>query len=121
MAGQRIDSFDSVRQACDILCNKGPEAVVITLGDKGAMFSGSWGSGYIDAFAVEVQDTTGAGDAFCGALAVALAECRDLENAVRFAAAAAALACRVPGAQPSLPSRENIDKMLGVPDLIIKR
>ncbi len=111
LAGRPADSAGPAREACEILAAMGPEGVVITLGGDGAVFSGPRGSGH-----VEVRDTTGAGDAFCGALAVALSEGGDLETAVRFASAAAALACTVPGAQPSLPIRPDIDKMLAGPD-----
>jgi ribokinase len=68
------------------------------------------------AFPVEVVDSTGAGDAFCAALAVAMAEGRELEDAVRLAAAAGALACRGVGARTSLPTREELDAMLAAGD-----
>jgi len=55
-------------------------------------------------------DTTAAGDAFNGALAVALAERRDVGSALRFANAAAALACTKRGAQPSLPTRAEVER-----------
>ncbi len=58
------------------------------------------------------RDTTGAGDAFNGALAVALAERRDIASALRFANAAAALACTKRGAQPSLPARVEVDRVI---------
>jgi ribokinase len=61
---------------------------------------------------VAAIDTTGAGDAFNGALAVALAEGRRLADAVRFANAAAALACTRRGAQPSMPSRADVERLL---------
>jgi ribokinase len=57
-------------------------------------------------------DPTGAGDAFCGALAVALAEGRDPVDAVRFAAAAGACAVQVAGAEPSMPTRAAVDALL---------
>ena len=59
---------------------------------------------------VRAVDTTAAGDAFCGALAVALAEGQRFEAAVRFAVKAAALSVTVPGAQPSLPSRRAVEE-----------
>jgi ribokinase len=59
-----------------------------------------------------VVDTTAAGDAFCGALAVALAEGRPLVAAARFAGAAGALAVTVAGAGPSLPRRQEIERLL---------
>ena len=62
---------------------------------------------------VEAVDTTAAGDAFNGALAVALAERRDVLSALRFANVAAALACTKRGAQPSLPTRADVDRVAG--------
>jgi ribokinase len=62
---------------------------------------------------VTAVDTTGAGDAFNGALAVALAERRPLAGALAFATAAAALACTRRGAQPSMPTRAEAERQLG--------
>jgi ribokinase len=94
----------------------GPEAVVVTLGKEGADLHRPGGATHHQpAFAVEVADTTGAGDAFCGALAFALAEGRDLESAVALAAAAGALACRAVGARASLPTGEELEAFAGPP------
>jgi ribokinase len=103
---------DAVR-AAEILRERGVANVVVTLGEAGAMISGGHGIVHAGAFSVNVVDTTAAGDAFNGALAVALAERRPHAGALRFASAAAALACTVRGAQPSLPSREAVDRLLG--------
>lgn len=93
----------------------GPRHVVITLGSHGAYWwDAAAGRGLrVPAFAVEPVDTTAAGDAFTGALAVALAEGRPFEQALRFAAAAGALAVTRAGAQPSLPRREEILALAG--------
>ena len=64
------------------------------------------------AFEVEAVDTVAAGDAFNGALAVAIAEGRDLEAAMRQAMAAGALAVTKPGAQDSMPSRREVEALL---------
>ena len=64
------------------------------------------------AFRVEAVDTTAAGDVFNGALAVALAEERPLAEALRFAQAAAAISVTRPGAQPSAPTRAEIEAFL---------
>ena len=61
-------------------------------------------------------DTTGAGDAFNGALAVALAARRDLATALRFANAAAALACTRRGAQPAMPSLAEVEQLVSRSD-----
>lgn len=87
--------------------------VALTLGGEGAaLFKMGQEIARVPAFDVEVVDTTGAGDTFCGALAVALAEGQPPEQALRFASAAAALAVTRPGAQPSLPKRAQVDALL---------
>ncbi len=90
----------------------GPRIAIVTLGAEGAVFATAAGAGHIPAFAVESVDSVGAGDAFCGALAVALAEGADLPPAVRFASAAGALTVTRPGAAPSLPSRAEVEAFL---------
>jgi len=60
----------------------------------------------------DVRDTTGAGDCFTGAVAVALAENQPIESAIRFASAAAAISVTRSGAQPSLPRREELENLL---------
>lgn len=88
--------------------------VALTLGGDGAaLFKMGKEIARVPAFSVPVVDTTGAGDTFCGALAVALAEGRAPEDALKFASAAAALAVTKPGAQPSLPRREQVETLLG--------
>jgi ribokinase len=95
------------------LAARGVATVVVTLGETGAL---AWREGRVTrapGFKVDVVDTTAAGDAFNGALAVAMAEGRALEDGLRFANAAGALACTRRGAQPSLPSRADVDHLLG--------
>ncbi len=90
----------------------GPETgqcdTVITLGSRGAQV----GEVVVPPYPADVVDPTGAGDAFCGALGVALAEERPLVEAVRFANAAGALAVATPGAQPSMPTRADVETLL---------
>ena len=90
-------------------------AVIVTLGSLGALVADRDGADRIAAHIVEPVDTTGAGDAFCGVLAASLAAGLDLRAAARRANAAGALATTVAGAQPSAPTAEAIDKLLGVP------
>ena len=91
----------------------GAAHVIVTLGAGGAVAEGGAGRVHVPAFEVTAVDTTGAGDAFNGALAVALAERRPLAVALRFANAAAALACTRRGAQPSLPTRHEVERFAG--------
>jgi ribokinase len=96
------------------LLEAGVNAVIVTLGGDGVeLHRAGRPLHHQPAFAVNVVDTTGAGDAFCGALAWALAEGRDLEDAVRFGAAAGALACRAVGARAGLPDRAELEAMAG--------
>lgn len=83
--------------------------VVVTRGDEGVRVGGE----HIAAFPATAVDATGAGDAFVGALAVALAEGADLVEAARFGAAAGACAVEVVGAEPSLPRRPAVEARLG--------
>lgn len=93
---------------------QGPSLVVVTLGSRGALaVRRDEPTLTIPAFPVEAVDTTGAGDAFAGGLAVGLAAKEDTEAALRRGAACGALACTVMGAEPSLPRRESVDRLLG--------
>lgn len=90
--------------------HQGEGWVVVTLGKAGAvLYAGGKELARAPAFEVEAVDTTGAGDTFCGALAVAIAEQMPPETALRFASAAAALAVTRAGAQPSLPTRAKVE------------
>ena len=90
--------------------------VVLTLGGAGSWYADREGrEERIPAFRVDVADTTAAGDAFTGALAVAWGEGRDLVEAVRWANAAGAACVRKVGASNSLPSRADIDALYAQP------
>ena len=91
---------------------KGVEAAIIKLGAKGVYFEDANVSGFIPAFKVDAIDTVAAGDAFNGGLAVALAEGKPLVEAVRWAAAAGAMATTKKGAMPSMPYREEVIALL---------
>lgn len=82
--------------------------VVVTLGARGCLARTPQGRFEQPAFAVSVVDTTGAGDTFCGVLAAARARQTDWPQALREAAAAAALACTRPGAQAGIPTRAEV-------------
>jgi ribokinase len=86
--------------------------VIMTLGPEGACICERGACRTVPAPRVQALDTVGAGDCFCGALAVALGEGRDLEAAVRFAVHAAALSVQSEGAQPSMPHREAINESM---------
>ncbi len=102
----------SFRRLAHAIQALGPKAVLITLGASGVEAASEEFSGHVPAFPVKAVDTTGAGDIFCGALAVALVEGRSTEAAIRFASAASAISVTRLGAQPSAPSREEIEAFL---------
>jgi ribokinase len=84
-------------------------SLVVTLGAKGALVRTRDTTTEVPGIAVDVVDTTGAGDTFCGAFVAALDERVPLDEAVRFATVAAALSVRRAGAVPAIPTREEID------------
>jgi ribokinase len=112
LTGIRVETGEDARKAAAALRARGPRLVVITLGDKGCYAAGEGFEGAVPAFKVRAVDTTAAGDVFCGALAVAVAEKRPIRDALRFASAAAALSVTKLGAQPSAPRRAEIDRFL---------
>ena len=91
----------------------GARAVLVKWGANGARLFGAFGEHAWPARAVEVVDTTAAGDTFNGALAVGLAEALGIEAAGRRAVAAATISVTRPGAQPSMPTRAETDAWLG--------
>ena len=101
-----------VKAAASALRERGCGTVIVTLGEQGGRVEGAGDSFAFGAFDVDVVDTTAAGDAFNAGLAVALAEGQAVATAVRVASAAGALACTRRGAQASLPSREEVDRLL---------
>ncbi len=112
LSGQGVTDEASAREAAKKLRSDGVNAVVITLGAQGVVWSAAESEGHLPAHDVEVIDTTASGDAFCGALAVRLAADYSLEDALRFANAAGALAATKKGAQPSLPSASEIERLM---------
>lgn len=102
---------DRVAQARDIR-SLGASTVVITLGPEGAVVCSDAYDGPVGAFAVRAVDSVGAGDAFCGALAVGMARGDELVSALRFASAAGAIAVTRPGAASSLPDRTEVEDLL---------
>jgi len=92
----------------DALERVGVPCVIVTLGDRGSCVRTPDGRFTQAAFPVAAVDTTAAGDTFCGALVAALSEGAALPEAVRVASAAAAIACTRLGAQPSIPTRDDV-------------
>lgn len=112
LAGVSVISRVEAVEAARLLLARGPRAVVLKLGADGALIVDSAGARHIAGHAVQAVDTTAAGDCLGGALAVALVEGRGLDDAVAFANAAAAISTTRPGAQRSLPTREDVERLL---------
>jgi ribokinase len=112
LTGIAVKNEADAAKAAAALRARGAQMVVITLGARGAFVASSELCQLVPAFKVKPVDTTGAGDVFNGALAVALTEGAPMLEAVRFANAAAALSTTKMGAQPSAPKRSEILKML---------
>jgi ribokinase len=112
LTGRPVASEADVEEVAGALRAKGPRTVVLTLGARGAYVAGDGVQALVPGFPVEAVDTTAAGDVHCGALAVALVEGRPLLEAVRFANAAAAISATRLGAQPSAPTRAEVDALL---------
>jgi ribokinase len=89
----------------------GVKSVIVKLGDQGCVYSGADGTIVMPAFPVQPVDSTAAGDTFNAALAVALVEGREMEDAMRFANAAAAISVTRAGAQTSAPERAEVDAL----------
>src|SRR5262245_51560094 len=113
MTGLPVRDPDTATEAGRRLRQRGAGIAIVTLGEGGAVAYAEDGVTHVPAFAITAVDTTAAGDAFTGGLAVALAEGRALAAALTFASAAAALACTRRGAQASLPTRAEVERLLG--------
>ena len=116
LSGMQVSNDEEARNAAEVLrarmVDTATSAVVLTLGEQGALILTSRTSERIPALAVDAVDTTGAGDAFCGALATALASGETLGEAIAFANAAGAVAVTVIGATPSMPTRAKVDLLM---------
>ena len=112
LSGLAVTDALSAEKAARVLLKRGVGTVLITLGAKGALVASAEGSQLIPGFKVKAVDTTAAGDVFNGALAVRLSEGRGLAESVRFAHAAAAISVTRHGAQPSIPTRREINALL---------
>jgi len=112
LVGFALDDRESILTAATTLHQRGVKTVLIKLGKQGAFCLGAEGSFAVPAFAVEAIDTVAAGDAFNGGLAAGLASGLPLDQAAIWAAATAALSVTKSGAQPSMPSKFELDEFL---------
>ncbi len=107
-----VDTIESAKNASEVLLQRGVDTVIVTLGEQGVFCATGSESFFVPAFSVEAVDTVAAGDAFNGAMAVAIAKGLPLRQAVVWGAAAGALAVTKAGAQPSLPDKETFNDFL---------
>jgi ribokinase len=114
LVGHPVENETHARDAARALRDRGVTNVLITLGADGVYVSSPDYEGHIAAVdAGPVIETTGAGDAFNGALAAAIGEGRPLAEAVRFANAAAGLSVTQPGAAHAMPTRDAVERLMG--------
>jgi ribokinase len=112
LTGMTVDNMVDAVEAAQQLQDRGPTCVIITRGEKGAVWSSPEGSGQTSAFKVSAVDTVAAGDAFCGALSAGLARGLSMAESLRWASAAGALAATGKGAVPSLPPLSLVTELL---------
>ena len=113
LTGVAIRSPDDARRAAEVFLSKGVGAAVITLGEMGALFHSAGQSEHVAAVdAGPVVETTGAGDAFNGGFATALARGDEPLEAVRFACATAGISVTRPGTAPSMPTLAEVEAVM---------
>jgi ribokinase len=114
ITGVPVRTVADADRAAGALLAQGVGAAIITLGEKGALYRDKTRTVHVPVFSAgPVVETTGAGDAFNGGFATALAEGADPVEAVRFGCATASISVTRPGTAPSMPSRAEIDALLG--------
>ena len=112
IVGQQVNSDQDAIHAAELLRDRGVKRVVLTMGGEGVLLVDESGSSHIPATKVDAVDTTGAGDAFTGGMAVGLGEGFSLEEAAKRAGLVAAVSVARPGTQPSFPTLKEVDEWL---------
>ena len=111
---QTVNDIPSAERAAKTLLAHGAQTVIVTIGANGALIVTREMIKHIPPFKVDVVDTTAAGDAFIGGFASARLQDQPLEEAVRYGCACGALTATKFGAQPSLPSKEDVENFLSL-------
>ena len=112
LTGIEVTDEESARAAAGNLLGRGVKAVILTLGDKGFLLADSEQTKYVSSQKVEAVDSTAAGDAFTGSLAVGIAQNKALSEAALFANYVAALSVTKMGAQPSMPTLGEVESFM---------
>lgn len=107
-----VNDVPSAEQAAKTLLERGVQNVIVTLGAKGALIATREYTKHIQPYKIDAIDTTAAGDAFIGGFASGLLQNKSLEEAVRYGCACGALAATKFGAQPSLPTDDDVENFL---------
>ncbi|HEY5729279.1 MAG TPA: ribokinase, partial [Anaerolineales bacterium] len=113
LTSMELKDIPSAEKAAKKLLKRGAQNVIVTLGNNGALIINKEKSTHINPYEVDVVDTTAAGDAFIGGFAVALGS-SSLLDAVRYGCACGALATTKFGAQPSLPTKDEVERFMSL-------
>jgi ribokinase len=114
LSGTTVNDVEAAEQAAKVLLKQGAGHVIVTLGAKGALAVSKDKTIHADAYKVQAVDTTAAGDAFIGGFASALLRGMELSEALKYGNASGALAVTKFGAQPSLPTRKEVEQLIDV-------
>jgi ribokinase len=112
LTGMPVTDVSSAEVAAKEILKQGVKTVIVTLGSKGALLVTATQVKHVDTYKVNVVDTTAAGDAFIGGFASAMLDGKSLEDSVRYGCACGALATTKFGAQPSLPTKEEVETFI---------
>ena len=113
ISGVSIETEEDIQKAAQIMIEKGVKELIVTLGSKGSLYINKEKSMFKKAYKVKAVDTTAAGDSYTGALAVALSQDKNIEDAMDFASKVGALSVLKEGAQSSLPTLEDVKNFRG--------
>ena len=113
LSGVEINDEDDIKKAAQIMIDKGVKELIVTLGSKGSLYINKERSMFKKAYKVNAIDTTAAGDSYTGALAVAFANEKNIEEAMDFASKVGALSVQKEGAQSSLPMLLDVENFRG--------
>ncbi|MQS76724.1 ribokinase [Lactobacillus halodurans] len=112
LTGIDTSTPDGIKKSASELLKQGYQNVIITIGDKGSYFVNKNVEIQISAYKVKAVDSTAAGDAFIGAFAYGLSRGNSIQDSLQYASAVSAIAVTKMGAQPSLPSKKEVDDFL---------
>jgi len=105
----KIESEEDIQKASKVMISKGVKELIVTLGSKGSLYINKDTYRFKKSYKVDAIDTTAAGDSYTGALAVALSQNKNIEEAMDFASMVGALCVMKEGAQSSLPDLKDVE------------